>query len=104
MSSMIKRVGAALALKELYETFQERRQPRRSFAERNAGKLTLLAISGGALFLYKTGKLKPLIERTKEMTARSGKSGVSDLTGTPQTVLRIDEPEGATTGSEPPTR
>jgi hypothetical protein len=105
MSPMMKRVGAALAAKELYERLQEKRRPKQSFAQRNAGKLALLAIGGGAFFLYRTGKLAPLIKQAKAITKRlpEAASGVSDLTGTPQTVLRADEPERATTGSEPST-
>ena len=105
MSPMIKRIGVALAAKELYERFQEKRQPKQSFAQRNAGKLTLLAIGGGAFFLYKKGKLNLLIDQAKVLTKRlpGAGSGVSDLTGTPQTVLRVDEPEAATTGSKPTT-
>lgn len=105
MSPMIKRVGAALAAKELYDRFQEKRRPRQSFARRNAGKLALLAIGGGAFFLYKKGKLDLLLDQARAVTGRSQEagSGVSDLTGTPQTVLRVDEPEAATTGSNPTT-
>jgi hypothetical protein len=105
MSPMIKRVGAALAAKELYERFQEKRRPKQNFAQRNGGKLALLAIGGGAFFLYRTGKLGPLIKQATALTKRvpGAGSGVSDLTGTPQKVLRVDEPEGATTGSEPST-
>jgi hypothetical protein len=104
MSPMIKRIGVALAAKELYERFQEKRQPKQNFAQRNAGKLTLLAIGGGAFFLYKKGKLNLLINQAKVVTKRlpGAGSGVSDLTGTPQTVLRVDEPEAATT-SKPTT-
>ena len=102
---MIKRVGVALAAKELYERFQEKRQPKQNFAQRNAGKLALLAIGGGAFFLYKKGKLQLLLNQAKVVTKRLPRagSGVSDLTGTPQTVLRVDEPEAATTGSKPTT-
>ena len=105
MSPMIKRVGVALAAKELYEKFQEKRQPKQNFAQRNAGKLALLAIGGGAFFLYKKGKLQLLLNQAKVVTKRLPRagSGVSDLTGTPQTVLRVDEPEAATTGSNPTT-
>ena len=105
MSPMIKRVGVALAAKELYERFQEKRQPKQNFAQRNAGKLALLAIGGGAFFLYKKGKLQLLLNQAKVVTKRLPRagSGVSDLTGTPQTVLRVDEPEAATTGSNPTT-
>jgi hypothetical protein len=105
MSEMLKRVGIALAAKEMYERFQEKRQPKQSFAQRNSGKLALLAIGGGAFFLYRSGKLMPLIKQAKALTRRvpDAGSGVSDLTGTPQTVLRVDEPEGTTTGAEPPT-
>jgi hypothetical protein len=106
MSPMMKRVGVALAAKELYERFQEKRQPKQNFAQRNAGKLALLAIGGGAFFLYKKGKLSLLINQAKVVTKRlpgAAGSGVSDLTGTPQTVLRVDEPEAATTGSKPTT-
>ena len=105
MSPMIKRVGVALAAKELYERFQEKRQPKQNFAQRNAGKLALLAIGGGAFFLYKKGKLQLLLNQAKVVTKRLPRagSGVSDLTGTPQTVLRVDEPEAATIGSKPTT-
>ena len=105
MSPMIKRIGVALAAKEQYERFQEKRQPKQSFAQRNAGKLALLAIGGGAFFLYKKGKLSLLINQGKVVTKRLPGAGsdVSDLTGTPQTVLRVDEPEAATTGAHPTT-
>ena len=65
MSPIVKKVAAGLAIKEVIDRVQEARRPKRSFVARNKGKVLLLALLGGAAYLYKNGKLE-------QMTGRAG--------------------------------
>lgn len=77
MSPWIKRIAAALAIKEGVEWVQEKRQPKRSFAARISKPLTLAALGGGLAYLFKTGKLDPVVEQAKGMMGHS--NGSSDF-------------------------
>ena len=51
-NKLVKRVVAALAIKELVERVQEARQPRKSFLRRNLGKLALVGLAGAGFYAY----------------------------------------------------
>ena len=72
MSPLVKKVAAALALKEVVDRVQEARRPKRSFVGRNKGKALLAAVAGGGAYLYRNGKLDSLVQRAKGLTGRSG--------------------------------
>ena len=71
MSPWVKRIAAALAIKEGIERVQEMRQPKRSIWSRMTKPLGLLALGGGGWYLYKSGKLDPLMGQAKEMMGDS---------------------------------
>lgn len=70
MSPLVKKAAAALAIKELIDRVQEARRPRRSFVARNKGKALWAALLGGGAYLYKAGKLGPLVNQAKGLTGR----------------------------------
>ena len=71
MSPLVKKAAAALAIKEIVDRVQEARRPKRSFAARNKGKAMWAALLGGGAYLYKSGKLGPLVDQAKGLTGRS---------------------------------
>ena len=58
-NKLIKRIVAALAIKEVVERVQEARQPKRSFLRRNAGKIALLALAGAGFYAYQQRSGRP---------------------------------------------
>ena len=72
MSPIVKKIATAFAIKELIERVQESRRPKRSFVARNKGKMLWLGLLGGAAYLYKNGKLQPMVEQAKGLAGRSG--------------------------------
>lgn len=76
MNPLLKKVLAALAIKEGFEKIQEMRQPKPSLMSRIMRPVLMLGAGGGAYWLYKTGKLQPLVDQAKSMTG----SGDSDAT------------------------
>jgi hypothetical protein len=65
MNPMLKKILAALAIKEGIEKIQEMRRPKRSFVSRMIHPLVLLGLGGGAFYLYKNGHLAPVVEQAK---------------------------------------
>jgi hypothetical protein len=61
MNPTLKKVMAAVAVKQVVDRIQEARAPRQGFIRRNLGKLILGALVGGGLYAYKTGKVEQLI-------------------------------------------
>lgn len=75
MSPIIKKAAAALAIKEVVERVQEARRPKKSFVGRNKGKALWAALLGGGAYLYKSGKIGPLVDQAKSLAGRpSGSS------------------------------
>lgn len=72
MSPLVKKVAAAFALKEIVERVQEARRPKRSFVARNKGKALWAAVLAGGAYLYKNGKLDPVIDQAKSLTGGAG--------------------------------
>ena len=93
MNPMLKKVIAALAIKEGIEKVQEMRNPKPSLMSRLSRPLLMLTAGGGAYWLYKTGKLQPLVEQGKSMMG----SGSSSDIGTTQTYSAPAGSNGATT-------
>ena len=77
MNPWIKRIVAGLAIKEGIERVQEMRQPKRSFGQRVRRPLFITALGGGLAYLYRAGKLEPVVNQAKEMMGQ-GQNGHSD--------------------------
>ena len=75
MNPLLKKVLAAVAIKEGIEKIQEMRNPRPSFMARITRPLMMLGAGGGAFWLYKTGKLTPLVEQAKSLTGKGSSEG-----------------------------
>jgi hypothetical protein len=67
VSPWIKRIVAALAIREGIERVQEMRQPKRSFFQRMSRPLLFSALGGGVFYLYKNGKLEPMVDQAKQL-------------------------------------
>ena len=98
MSGLIKKVLAALAIKEGIEKIQEMRRPKPSLASRLTRPSLLVALAGGAMYLQQTGKLGPLVQKAKGLTgssgslsnsAPSGSNGSSPVTSTSTTSTSV---------------
>ena len=75
MSPMLKKVIAAVAVKEAIEKVQEMRRPKPSLWSR-ISPLALIAALGGALFfLNKSGKLSPVVDQVKDKVGNSSSNG-----------------------------
>ena len=74
MNPLLKKVLAALAIKEGIEKIQEMRNPKPSFLARITRPLMMLGAGSGAFWLYKTGKLQPLVNQAKSMTGSGSES------------------------------
>jgi hypothetical protein len=61
MNPLLKKVLAAVAIKQVVDRVQEARAPRHGFIRRNFGKLVLLGLVGGGLYAYKSGKFEQLL-------------------------------------------
>ena len=65
MSPLVKKALAALAIKEGVERIQEMRRPKPTLRDRIGSPLILLILGGGVFYLFKTGRLRPVIEQAK---------------------------------------
>ena len=61
MNPALKKVLAAVAVKQVVDRIQEARAPRKSFIRRNLGKLAFLGIGATGLYLFKSGKVEKLM-------------------------------------------
>ena len=75
MNPMLKKVIAAVAIKEGIEKVQEMRRPKPSLASRLSPLLWIAALGGALFYLNKTGKLSPMVEQVKERVGGSGSNG-----------------------------
>lgn len=78
MNPLLKKVAGAWAIKEAVEYVQDRRQPKRSVFSKLSPLLVLSAIGGAGYYLYKNGKLGPLVEKVDELRSGSNSSSTSD--------------------------
>jgi uncharacterized protein GlcG (DUF336 family) len=89
MNPLLKKVVAAVAVKEAIEKVQEMRRPKPSLWSR-ISPVALVAAVGGALFyLNKTGKLSPMVGQVKDKVGGAGSNGSGSWDG------------GSTTSSAP---
>lgn len=70
MNPAVKRILGAIAVKEVIDRIQEARKPKRGLFSRAGSLLVPAAIAGGVYYLYKNGKLDPLIEQGKELLSQ----------------------------------
>jgi hypothetical protein len=81
MNPFLKKVLAAVAIKEGIEKVQEMRRPKPSLLSR-ISPVALIAALGGALFyLNKTGKLGALTGAAKDKAGSSGSNGSGSWNG-----------------------
>lgn len=81
MNPLLKKVLAAVAVKEAIEKVQEMRRPKPSLWSR-ISPLALVAAVGGALFyLNKSGKLGPVVGQVKDKVGSSSSNGSSSWDG-----------------------
>ncbi|HEX2058382.1 MAG TPA: hypothetical protein VHI71_08435 [Actinomycetota bacterium] len=77
MNPLVKKVVAAVAIKEAIEKVQEMRRPKRSLWSR-VSPLAFVAAAGGALFyLAKSGKLGPVVSGVKDKVGPGSSSNGS---------------------------
>ena len=75
MNPMLKKIVAAVAVKEAIEKVQEMRRPKPSLWSR-LSPFAIIALIGGALFyLNKSGKLSPVLDQVKGKAGSNGASG-----------------------------
>jgi hypothetical protein len=77
MNPLLKKVLAALAIKEGFEKVQEMRNPKPSLGERLGGPLKMLTIGGGLYYLYKSGRLASVVDKAKGLMGGSSDAPVS---------------------------
>ncbi len=73
MNPLLKKIAGAWAIKEAVEYVQDKRHPKRSVFSKLSPLLVLSAIGSAGYYLYKNGKLGPLVEKVDEF--RSSSSG-----------------------------
>ena len=70
MNPMMKRVLGAIAVKEVIDRVQEARKPKKGLFGRLGSLLVPAAVVGVGYYLYKNGKLDPLIQQGKDLVDR----------------------------------
>ena len=71
MNPVLKKVLAAVAIKEGIEKIQEMRRPKRSRTSRISPLLAFAALGGAVFYLARTGKLDGIIDKAKGITPKS---------------------------------
>ncbi len=75
MNPLLKKVVAAVAVKEAIEKVQEMRRPKPSLWSR-ISPFALVVVVGGALFyLNKRGKLAPVVDQVKDKVGGNSSNG-----------------------------
>ncbi len=64
----LKKVLAAVAVKQVVDRIQEARAPRKSFLRRNFGKLAFVAVGVTGFYAYKSGKIDQLLGGSSRST------------------------------------
>lgn len=86
MSPIVKKALAAIAAKELLERINEARKPKKPSLIARFGRLLLIGGGIGAgYYVYKSGKLQPLIDKVRgtqsgssDSTSRAGGNGAGE--------------------------
>ena len=81
MSPLLKKVVAAVAVKEAIEKVQEMRRPKPSLWSRISPLAFVAAIGGALFYLNKSGKLSPVVEQVKGKVGSSNGNGSSSWNG-----------------------
>ncbi|MDQ3957611.1 MAG: hypothetical protein M3273_04735 [Actinomycetota bacterium] len=89
MNPLLKKVIAAVAIKEGIEKIQDMRRPKPSLWSRISPFAAIAALGGALFYLNKSGRLGPVVGQVKEKVG-SGSPGTSSWEG-----------NGATTSSSP---
>ena len=93
MSPTLKKVVAAVAVKKAIDKVQEMRRPKPPVRSR-FGKAAIIAAAGGGLvFLAKSGRLRPLLDKVR------GRSSGGD---SPDRSVRLPESSGPLSSPTPP--
>ncbi|MDQ3953736.1 MAG: hypothetical protein M3279_12370 [Actinomycetota bacterium] len=77
MNPLVKKVVAAVAIKEAIEKVQEMRRPKPSLWSRLAPLAFVAAIGGAIFYLNKSGKLGPVVDQVKGKAGSGGSSNGS---------------------------
>ncbi|HEX2293919.1 MAG TPA: hypothetical protein VHN37_01270 [Actinomycetota bacterium] len=81
MNPFLKKVLAAVAVKEAIEKVQEMRRPKPSLWSRLSPLAFVAAIGGALFYLNKTGKLAPVVGGVKEKVGSGGSNGSGSWDG-----------------------
>ena len=71
MNPVLKKVLAAVAIKEGIDKIQEMRRPKRSRTSRISPLLAFATLGGAVFYLARTGKLDGIIDKAKGITPKS---------------------------------
>lgn len=74
MNPIVKKVLAAVAVKEAIEKVQEMRRPKPSLWSRISPLAFVAAIGGALFYLNKSGKLGPVVDQVKGKAGSGGSS------------------------------
>lgn len=77
MNPFVKKVIAAVAVKEAIEKVQEMRRPKPSLWSRISPLAVVAAVGGALFYLNKSGKLSPVVEGVKDKVGSGGGSNGS---------------------------
>ena len=80
MNPFVKKVVAAVAVKEAIEKVQEMRRPKPSLWSRISPFVIVAAIGGALFYLNKSGKLSPVVDQMKGKAGSNGASGSNGAT------------------------
>ena len=86
MNPLVKRVLGALAVKEVIDRIQEARKPKKGLLSRAGSLLVPAALAGGVFYLYRNGKLDPLIEQGKGLLNQSDEGAYTPPAPTASTL------------------
>ncbi len=81
MNPFLKKVLAAVAIKEGIEKVQEMRRPKPSLWSRISPVAFVAALGGALFYLNKSGKLGPLMGAAKDKAASAGSNGSGSWNG-----------------------
>jgi hypothetical protein len=81
MSPLLKKVVAAVAVKEAIEKVQEMRRPQPSLWSRISPLALVVALGGALFYLKKSGKLGPVVGGVKDKAGSSGSNGSASWDG-----------------------
>lgn len=95
MNPMLKKVLAAVAIKEGIEKVQEMRRPKPSLMSRLSPFAIVAALGGALFYLNKSGKLAQLTGGAKDKATPSGSNGSG--TWTPAAPAAGSTPSSSTT-------